>query len=63
MLVRIIWSPRAASHARLCPPIKAFGPPDAPIVLGLDARIERWRGATIKAKVCIVTPHKAIHYP
>ncbi|HWQ11329.1 MAG TPA: transposase [Roseiflexaceae bacterium] len=50
VLNRAVWSPPAASRILLRLLVATFVPPAAPIVLGLDGHIERWRGAKIAAK-------------
>mgnify|MGYP003378460597 CR=1 FL=1 len=50
VLNRAVWSPRAVSRVLLRLLLKAFVPPDAPVILGLDDTIERRRGKKIAAK-------------
>ena len=50
VLNRDRWSSRALSRILLRLLIRAFVPPDAPIVIGLDDHIERRRGEKIAAK-------------
>ena len=50
VLNRATWSSRALSRILLRLLLQAFGPPDAPLVVGLDEHIERRRGAKIAAK-------------
>jgi hypothetical protein len=50
VLNRARWSSHALSRILLRLLLRAFVPPDAPIVLGLDEHIERRRGAKIAAK-------------
>lgn len=50
VLNRATWSSRGLSRILLRLLLRAFVPPDAPVVLGLDDHIERRRGAQIAAK-------------
>ena len=50
VLNRATWSSRALSRILLRLLVRAFVPPDAPVVVGLDDHIERRRGAKIAAK-------------
>ena len=50
VLNRAVWSSHALSRILLRLLVRAFVPPDAPIVLGLDDHIERRRGEQIAAK-------------
>jgi DDE superfamily endonuclease len=50
LLNRDLWSSRVLSRSLLRLLLRAFVPPDQPVVLGLDDHIERRRGAKIAAK-------------
>ena len=50
VLNRACWSSRALSRILLTLLLRAFVPPGAPVLVGLDDTIERRRGAQIAAK-------------
>src|SRR5439155_1569502 len=50
VLNRAVWSSRALSRILLRLLLRAFVPPDAPVLIGLDEHIERRRGDKIAAK-------------
>src|SRR5215510_12203974 len=50
VLNRATWSSRRLSRVLLSLLVRAFVPPDEPVVLGLDDHIERRRGEQIAAK-------------
>src|SRR5215217_7482512 len=61
VLNRACWSSRALSRILLALVRRAFVPPGAPVLVGLDDTIERRRGAQIAAKGIYRDPVRSSH--